>query len=76
MIDTGYEHSMKTVERKLRSNAISFSDIKYVFLTHAHDDHAGFLNELMNQYPGIRVIINPESIPVLRKGQTKSDFRS
>ncbi len=31
MIDTGYEHSMKTVERKLRSNDLSFSDIKYVF---------------------------------------------
>ena len=73
MIDTGYEHSMKHVERKLRSHALSFSDIKYVFLTHAHDDHAGFLNELMNQYPDIQVIINPASIPVLRKGQNGFD---
>ena len=71
MIDTGYEHSMKKVERKLRANSLSFSDIKYVFLTHAHDDHAGFLNELMNRYPDIRVIINPVSIPVLRKGQNR-----
>ena len=39
------------------------------FLTHAHDDHAGFLNELMNKYPDIKVIVNPASIPVLRKGQ-------
>ena len=73
MVDTGYEHSMKNVERKLRSSALSFSDIKYVFLTHAHDDHAGFLNELMNKYPDIQVIINPESIPVLRKGQNRFD---
>ena len=73
MIDTGYEHSMKNVERKLRSNALSFSDIKYVFLTHAHDDHAGFLNEIMNKYPDIRVIIHPESVPVLRKGQNGFD---
>ena len=71
MIDTGYEHSMKKVERKLRANSLSFSDIKYVFLTHAHDDHAGFLNELMNRYPDIRVIINSVSIPVLRKGQNR-----
>ena len=71
MIDTGYEHSMKNVERKLRSNGLSFSDIQYVFLTHAHDDHAGFLNELMNRYPDLRVIVNPASIPVLRKGQNR-----
>ena len=73
MIDTGYEHSMKNVERKLRSNGLPFSDIQYVFLTHAHDDHAGFLNELMNRYPDLRVIVNPASIPVLRKGQNRFD---
>ena len=73
MIDTGYEPSMKKVERKLRAHSLSFSDIKYVFLTHAHDDHAGFLNELMNKYPDIRVIINPKSIPVLKKGQNRFD---
>ena len=73
MIDTGYEHSMKNVERKLKSNGLSFSDIQYVFLTHAHDDHAGFLNELMNRYPDLRVIVNPASIPVLRKGQNRFD---
>ena len=73
MIDTGYEHSMKNVERKLRTGGLSFSDIRYVFLTHAHDDHAGFLNELMNKYPDIKVIINSESVPVLRKGQNGFD---
>ena len=71
MIDTGYEHSMKSVERKLKANGLSFSDIRYLFLTHAHDDHAGFLNELMNCYPGIKVIVNPDSIPVLREGQNR-----
>ncbi len=73
LIDTGYEHSMKSVERKLRSKNISFFDIRYVFLTHAHDDHAGFLNKLMNRYPDIKVIVNPASIPVLRKGQNRFD---
>ena len=45
MVDTGYEHSLASVERKLEKHGINISDIKYVFLTHAHDDHAGFLNE-------------------------------
>ena len=49
MIDTGYEHNLKDVETKLNKKGIKLSDIKYVFLTHAHDDHAGFLNELLGK---------------------------
>ena len=49
MIDTGYEHSLSAVEKKLSDKEIGLSDIKYVFLTHAHDDHAGFLNELLGR---------------------------
>ena len=30
-------------------------DIRYVFLTHAHDDHAGFLNEVLALMDGIRL---------------------
>lgn len=43
MVDTGYEHSLKDVEKKLNKKNIKLSDIKYVFLTHAHDDHAWIL---------------------------------
>lgn len=31
MVDTGYEHSLKNVERKLNRKDIKLSDIKYVF---------------------------------------------
>ena len=54
MIDTGYEHSMKNVEKRANKQGIAFSEIKYIFLTHAHDDHAGFLNELLSKYPRIK----------------------
>ena len=53
MIDTGYEHSLKRVEKRANKQGISLSEIRYVFLTHAHDDHAGFLNELLSKYPDI-----------------------
>lgn len=69
MIDTGYEHSLKNVEKKLNKHGIPLAEIKYVFLTHAHDDHAGFLNELLSKYSEIKVIINIQSMPVLLKGQ-------
>lgn len=47
-IDTGYAGGFERFSNGLKAHSISFSDIKYIFLTHAHDDHAGFLGELMN----------------------------
>ena len=72
MIDTGYTNSLKNVEKKLASYGISISEIAYVFLTHAHDDHAGFLNELLTKYSNVKYV-NPASIPVLKKGQNRFD---
>ncbi len=69
MVDTGYEHSLKDVERKLNQNNIKLSDIKYVFLTHAHDDHAGFLNELLGKNTELKVIISDKALPTLKRGQ-------
>lgn len=69
MVDTGYSNSRENVERKMAAKHIGWKDIRYVFLTHAHDDHAGFLNELIHKCPDIQVILNPDSIPVLRRGQ-------
>lgn len=69
MIDTGYEHSMKNVEKRANKQGIAFSEIKYIFLTHAHDDHAGFLNELLSKYPELKVIISPLAMPTLLRGQ-------
>ena len=65
MIDTGYEHSMKNVEKRANKQGIAFSEIKYIFLTHAHDDHAGFLNELLSKYPELKVIISHLAMPTL-----------
>ena len=69
MIDTGYPSKLKSVEKRMKRHGIRWADIRCLFLTHAHDDHAGFLNELMEKCPHISVIANPDSLPVLRKGQ-------
>lgn len=47
LIDTGYENGFRRFQRKLAENGIRPEDIRYVFLTHAHDDHAGFLNDVL-----------------------------
>lgn len=69
MVDTGYEHSFSAVVRGLKKRGISLPDIKYVFLTHAHDDHAGFLNELLEKCPHMKVIASGKAIPTLLRGQ-------
>lgn len=69
MVDTGYEQSLERVRRKLECRGIRLSEIKYVFLTHAHDDHAGFLNELLHKTQGLKVVMSEKAMPTLKRGQ-------
>lgn len=73
MIDTGYEHSLVSVEKKLNKQGIDIANIKYVFLTHAHDDHAGFLNELLGKNADLKVIMSDKAMPTLKRGQNSFD---
>ena len=73
MIDTGYEHSLVSVEKKLNKQGVDIADIKYIFLTHAHDDHAGFLNELLGKNADLRVIMSDKAMPTLKRGQNSFD---
>ncbi len=69
MIDTGYENSFKSCKKKLNHHNIKAEDIKYIFLTHAHDDHAGFINDMIKENTEIKIIMSCKGIEVLRKGQ-------
>jgi hypothetical protein len=43
-VDTGYAGGFSRFARRFTKLA-PLSELKYVFLTHAHDDHAGYLSE-------------------------------
>lgn len=73
MIDTGYENSYAFVVKKLRSLLIQPEEIRYIFLTHAHDDHAGFLEEWMSKHPHTQVIAHEKTINGLCRGQNSFD---
>ena len=73
MVDTGYENSLSSVEKRLNKHGIKLEDIKYVFLTHAHDDHAGFLNELLGRNADVKVIMSDKSMSTLKRGQNSFD---
>lgn len=68
LIDTGYEDSYKAFCEKLKKHKIHLEDISYVFLTHAHDDHAGFLNELLKN-SSAKVIMSKNATYGLKRGQ-------
>ncbi len=69
LIDTGYQNSFDMCKKKLNNHNISTEDIKYIFLTHAHDDHAGFINDMIRENRDIKIIMSYRGIDVLRKGQ-------
>ena len=69
IIDTGYENSYRNFKKKLKANNIKINQIKYCFMTHAHDDHAGFINQLLFDNQEVKVIMSDKGIDTLRKGQ-------
>jgi len=68
LIDTGYDGSFPRFQTMLEKNHICPEEIKYVFLTHAHDDHAGFLNDVL-AVTGAVVILHPKAVDGLKRGQ-------
>ena len=61
LIDTGYAENYPAFRKRLEKTGVSLKEIKYIFLTHAHDDHAGFLNEVL-AITNAKVILRPKAI--------------
>lgn len=47
LIDAGYTTTYQQFLEKLSKNNISLEEIKYVVITHVHNDHIGYLKELL-----------------------------
>ena len=73
MFDTGYENSYPKVLKQLNKLLIKPEEVRYLFLTHAHDDHAGFLEEWVTKHPQTQVIAHEGAIEGLRRGQNSFD---
>jgi glyoxylase-like metal-dependent hydrolase (beta-lactamase superfamily II) len=68
LIDTGYENEFEPFCKEIEKNNIELKDIAYIFLTHAHDDHAGFLNELLH-HTNAKVILHQKAVEGLHRGK-------
>lgn len=69
LVDTGYENGFASFQRRLLQQNIPLEHIRYVFLTHAHDDHAGFLNRLLSEVPDLQVVMSANASETLYRGQ-------
>jgi len=69
-IDTGYPGGECTFLHRFQKLA-PLSDLKYIFLTHAHDDHAGFLAALLQTVPA-QVILHPAGTAALEAGKSNN----
>ena len=72
LIDTGYENGFRRFQRELKQAGIQPEEIRIIFLTHAHDDHAGFLNDVLAVTPA-KVILHPKAVERLKTGQNPFD---
>lgn len=75
LIDTSYAGRFSEFKHKLASQGIGVSEIKYLFLTHHHDDHSGFAQELRDANKGIVLIAHEKSLRALASGKPDPDDR-
>lgn len=67
-VDTGYQHDYPTYCRHLSRAGIALESIRYLVLTHHHDDHAGFLNELTRD-TDTAIVAHELASPLLMSGK-------
>ena len=68
LVDTGSEKEFEHFRSKLQEKMIEPKHIAFIFITHAHDDHTGFLNELMH-YTEAKIILHPKAAEEIRQGR-------
>ena len=65
-LDSGYAGGFAAYQKKL-NRLTAIDQIRYVFLTHSHNDHAGFLGELLAK-SGAVLVAHEASIPRIASG--------
>ena len=73
MIDTSYPDQYEKLIKELAKIDVDVSEIRYVLLTHHHDDHAGFIAEFVEKNPEVRVIVHEADLAWLAAGKSNED---
>ncbi|NOX85329.1 MAG: MBL fold metallo-hydrolase [Chlorobi bacterium] len=69
LVDTGNRGQVNKALKVIRRSGFELSDLKYIFLTHTHYDHAGSAAGIKKQ-TGAKVIVHNSEADYLRNGFT------
>lgn len=69
LVDNGYAEDWTLFNLKLEKLNIRISQISHLILTHHHDDHVGFIHELLEANPAIIVIMSELTKELILVGQ-------
>jgi glyoxylase-like metal-dependent hydrolase (beta-lactamase superfamily II) len=65
LLDPGPASTLDTLRQQLSARELSVADLKTVFLTHIHLDHAGATGALIRENPNLRVYVHAKGAPHL-----------
>jgi glyoxylase-like metal-dependent hydrolase (beta-lactamase superfamily II) len=74
LIDVPYPGNYDALCECVRDAGIEISEIKYLLLTHHHDDHVGCVDELVRD-TGARIIVHERAVSHLAAGRSDPDDR-
>ena len=72
LIDTAFAESYGDFKNAMKSLDIEPSEIRYILLTHHHDDHAGFAADLVRE-SGATLIVHEKALGPLAQGKSLDD---
>ncbi len=67
-VDAGYEHDYSIYRKNLSTAGVALESLRYLALTHHHDDHAGFLNELTRD-AALTILAHQQAKALLQTGK-------
>jgi len=68
LVEGGSKKKFPQFLRELESKGIDPGEIRYLFITHHHEDHAGFA-ALLREISGCRIIVHKEAVKPLEEGK-------
>ena len=70
LVDTGYPEQFAAFCARLAALGLTLAQIDTVLLTHGHDDHAGFLTQVLAATDA-QVVLHPAALLPLQRGQNR-----
>jgi hypothetical protein len=75
VIDAGFHYNSKELVMGLLNFALDPNDIKYVIVTHAHDDRYWGARALQETYPNARIAMSAADWDVVAKDNSPAEFK-